>query len=262
MTEGLASSTEAAAGLLFELGSEDRLRMLTEISKTPMKLGELAKIMSSTIQEASRQCGRLEEAGLLEKHPDAKYGLTTVGRLSISLLPAFVLLREEREYFSSHDASSLPSVFIERIGELLEHQRIGHIDEALKFQQTVIKESNRYVWFMSDQPVGHSFRPEHAHFSPQTSLRLILPKSVDTELFREAKRQMGSRLQIGLVDDVKIVLALNEKIAAFALPALDGRIDYSRGFTGDSSSFQGWCRDLFDYYWNTAIKKYPDDNDL
>jgi predicted transcriptional regulator len=252
---------QEAAELLFELGSEDRLKVLMEVSKEPMKLSLVAQNLSSTIQEAARQCGRLEEAGLLEKHPDGKYGLTTLGKVSLTLLPAFVLLHEEREYFASHDASSLPSEFVERIGELLDHKRVDHIDDALKFQQRVVKESERFAWFMSDQPVGHSMHPEHTHFSLQTHLRIILPKTVDTDVFRSARNTMGSRLQIGLLDDVKIVVAMNEKIAAMGLPTFDRRIDYSRGLSGDTPTFHGWCADLFSYYWEKAVKKYPEEND-
>ena len=151
----------------------------------------------------------------------------------------------------------LPLPFIERMGEVLEHKEINHINETLDFQQRVVKESENFVWFMSDQPVGHSLHESHSHFSPNTSLRIILPKSVDTGVFQDAKRGMGSRLEIGLVDEVKVVVAMNEKIAAFSLPTLDGRSDYSRGFIGNSPNFQTWCRDLFSYFWEKSQKKYP-----
>ncbi len=98
---------------------------------------------------------------------------------------------------------------------------------------------------MSDQPVGHSFRESHSHFPPGVSLKLILPKSTDTEVFRDAKNFMREKFEIGLVEDMQLVLAMNEKIAAFGLPTLDGRPDYSRGLVGDSESFRGWCHDLF-----------------
>jgi predicted transcriptional regulator len=248
-----------AAEFLFELGSEDRLGILTEVSKHPMKLSLLARNLSTTIQEVSRQCGRLEEAGLIGRDSNGEYRLSTVGRISLSLLPSFVLLHEEKDYFSTHDTSSLPLSFVERLGELLKHDRINHIDDALKFQQRVVKESEQFVWFMSDQPVGHSLRPDHSHFSQQTELRAILPKTVDTEVFHDAKNAMGSRFKVGLVDDVKIVLALNEKMAGLGLPTLDGRIDYSRGLSGDNPSFQGWCRDLFSYYWERSVNKYPEE---
>ena len=84
------------AELLFELGSEDRLRILDATNKKKMKLSELALTLSSTIQEISRQCGRLEAAGLIQKHPDATYAPTPVGSIALSLLPSFRLLQIER----------------------------------------------------------------------------------------------------------------------------------------------------------------------
>ena len=254
---GQVFSLYKAGELLFELGSEDRLRILNAVSNDPMKLSQLALNLSSTIQEVSRQCGRLEEAGLIEKHPDGRYGPTSVGTVVLSLLPSFNLLHNERDYFRTHDSSSLPLAFVERMGELLEHGRFDHIDDALKLQQKVVKESENFVWFLSDQPVGHSLHEDHSHFSQNTTLRIILPKTVDTDVFRSARSLMGSRFEIGLLDDVKLVVAMNEKMAAFALPTLDGRPDYSRGFVGDTPRFHGWCRDLFSYYWEKSLKKYP-----
>ncbi len=215
------------------------------------------RLLFTTIQEVSRQCTRLEDSGLIERHPDGKFGLTAVGKLALSLLPAFELLQKEREYFAAHDTTSLPPQFIERIGELLDHQRLDHIDDALKFQQSVVKDSTSFVWFMSDQPVGHALRSDHSHFSPNTKLRIILPKTVDTEVFRGARNEMKSRFEVGLVEDVQIVIAMNEKSAGFSLPTLDRRSDYSRGFVGSSPAFHGWCQDLFSYYWEKAVKVYP-----
>jgi predicted transcriptional regulator len=248
---------EEAADLLSELGSEDRLKILEEIHKEPLKTSQIALKLSSSIQEASRQCGRLEDVGLIERHADGKFVLTSLGKITISLAPAFALLGEEREYFNSHDPTYLPSSFLQRISELSSHSRINHIDDALKFQQRVVKESEKFVWFMSDQPVGHSFRESHSHFPPGVSLRLILPKGADTDVFRDAKNFMGERFEIGLVEDMRLVLAMNEKMAAFGLPTLDGRPDYSRGLVGDSAPFHGWCCDLFSHYWEASIKKYP-----
>ncbi len=105
------------AGLLFELGSEDRVRILAEINKGPIKASQLARNLSQTIQETSRQCGRLKEKQLISKGSDGRYGLTNLGGIVLRLLPSFVLIQREREYFKGHDTSRLPSGFIERIGE-------------------------------------------------------------------------------------------------------------------------------------------------
>ena len=245
-----------AAALLFELGSEGRLRILSSLNDQSMKLSQLAKRHSSTIQEVSRQCKRLEEGGLIERRQDGKFALTPVGNVTLSLLPSFSLLRDESEYFSTHDMSSLPIAFVERMGELVEHRRLDHIDDVLQFQHDVVKESERFVWFMSDQPVGHSLRADHSHFSHDTTLRVILPSRVDMAAFKSAKIAMGSRFEVGLLGNVNLVIAMNEKTAAFGLPTLDGRPDYSRGFVGDTQGFLGWCQDLFSYYWEKSVKRY------
>jgi predicted transcriptional regulator len=246
------------AELLFELGSEDRLKILGELNRNPMKLSQLAQTMSSTIQETSRQCSRLEEAGLVERLADGKFSPTGVGKIVLSLSPAFELLSNEKEYFKTHDGSVLPLSFIERIGEVSEHKQINHINDTLNFQRSVVAESREFILFMSDQPVGHSIDDSHSHFSPTTKLQIILPKSVDTGVFQKARKNMESRLQIGVVDEVKILLAISEKVAAFSLPTLDGRLDYSRGFIGESASFRKWCQDLFTYFWEGSQKKYLD----
>lgn len=183
-------------------------------------------------------------------------GPRRLGRFALSLLPSFEMLRDESAYFGTHDVSSLPPAFLERMGELLEHRRLDHIDDVLQFQHAVVKESEKFVWFMSDQPVGHSLRADHSHFSPQTTLRMILPKSTDMASFRRAKIAMGSRLEIGLLDEVRLVLAMNEKAAAFGLPGRDGRPDYNRGLKGNTASFLAWCQDLFSYYWERSAKRY------
>ena len=157
----------------------------------------------------------------------------------------------------THDESPLPLMFVERLGELSEHTRLDHIDDALKFQQRVVKESEHYVWFMSDQPVGHFLHEDHSHFPKNTTLKIILPKSTDPEIFRSAKNTMGSRFDVGLLDEVKLVIAMNEKVAAVGLPTLDGRLDYDRGLVGDTPSFLKWSSDLFSYFWEKSIKKFP-----
>jgi predicted transcriptional regulator len=246
--------------LLFELGSEDRLRILSEIETSPLKQGQLAQKLSMTIQEMSRQCGRLEQVGLVEKHVDGAYGLSAIGNICLTLLPSFELLVSESAYFKSHDALSLPPIFLERIGELFEHQSLDHLDKALKLQSRIVGEGKEYIYFMSDQAVGHYLHEDHSNYSKDVVLKILLPKNVDTGAFRAAKNVMGSRLQIGLLDQVKIVIALNEKIGAIALPTLDGRPDYTRGLFGESLSFVSWCRDLFSYYWDRSLRKYPTEN--
>jgi predicted transcriptional regulator len=243
----------SAADLLFELANTDRLTILGEIDKEPMRLSQVARKLSATVQETSRHLERLSRARLIEKDPASAYGITSFGRLVLSLLPSFDFLQKRREFFLSHDLSSLPPGFIQRIGELSEHHYVDRLDEALAHAERIIKEAEQYLWLMSDQQVRQSYPHEHPE---PVSLRLILPTGIDLEAFQRIRKQTGSRLQIRSMDHVKATIVMNEKTAAVCFPSLDGRMDFTQGFAGKAPKFHGWCRDLYSFYWEKSKKNW------
>jgi predicted transcriptional regulator len=76
------------------------------------------------------------------------------------------------------------------------------------------------------------------------------------EAFQRIRKQTGSRLQIGFVDNVKVTIAMNEKTAALCFPSLDGRMDFTQGFAGKTPKFHDWCRDLYSFYWEKSKKNW------
>jgi predicted transcriptional regulator len=52
-------------------------------------------------------------------------------------------------------------------------------------------------------------------------------------------------------------IALNEKVAGITFPDVEGRIDYSSGFIGYGLEFQRWCRDVFNWMWDSASPIWP-----
>jgi predicted transcriptional regulator len=238
-----------AAGLLFELANTDRLRILAEIDKEPLRLSQIARRLSATAQETSRHLERLSKAKLIEKDSTSSYRITSFGKLVLSILPSFDLLHKRREYFLSHDLSFLPSGFVQRIGELSDHEYVNRLDEALAQGERVIKEAEQYLWLMSDQQVRQSYPHEHPE---AVSLRLIVPKGIDLQAFQRIKKQAGARLQLRFADDVKVTLVMSEKTAVVCFPSLDGRMDFTEALTGRTPQFHGWCRDLYSYYWENS----------
>lgn len=238
-----------AAGLLFELANTDRLRILAEIDKEPLRLSQIARKLSATAQETSRHLERLRKAKLIEKDSTSSYRITSFGKLVVSLLPSFELLQKRREYFLSHDLSFLPPGFVQRIGELSDHQYVDRLDDALALGERVIKEAEQYLWLMSDQQVRQSYPHEHPE---AVRLRLIVPEGIDLQAFQRIKEQTGSRLQIRFVDDVKATIVMSEKTAVVCFPSLDGRMDFTQAFMGRAPRFHGWCRDLYNSYWENS----------
>lgn len=240
--------------LLFELASDDRLAVLSMVGKQPARLSDVARNIASTVQEASRQLERLAGARLVSKGPDSRYEITPLGRVALDLVPSFRFVSDEREFFLSHDASSLPPPFVHRLGELSVHRRLDRLDETLALSEELLRGAKRYAWFMSDQPVRLSFPHEHP---PGVEFRLIFPRDVDPEAIRRVRSRIGSDLQVATIDSVGVSMAMNESVASVFFPATDGRMDLTSGFAGEEPAFHGWCRDLYGFFWSLAREGRP-----
>ena len=74
--------------------------------------------------------------------------------------------------------SSLPEEFIERIGELKEHQYNAKVGLVLSFTNQVLREADKFVWLMSDHSLVDSDTVFNIERDRNRSLtwRIILPK--------------------------------------------------------------------------------------
>jgi len=158
-------------------------------------------------------------------------------------------LLEHKNFFLSHDLSHLPTSFIERIGELSKGTLVSHFNIVLEHIKKVILEGRDYVWLIADQPIIPTPALGGAFSSRSLPVKLILKEGYDLTTFKEARSVLPEKFQIGTLGEVKIGMAINEKLAGLCFPSLDGRIDFGVGFAGSDLSFRTWCSDLFDYYW-------------
>ncbi len=230
---------------MFEVASEDRLRILTFLEQKALRLTEIARKLPATDPEASRHLSRLSRAGLVTKTVNGAYALTPLGRLACAILPSFAILGSRREYFLSHDLSSIPSEFLHRIGELAEHRYLDHLDGILGLAQELTSEATEYVWIMTDRPV----RLEHRHPRPESlSVRCIVPRSFDVATFSLLRQNWpGANIELAYLETIPAALLTNERRAGILFPGLDRQIDWNRGLSGGSAAFHGWCRDLFEH---------------
>ncbi len=235
--------------LFFELSSEDRLAMLLEVEKHPLKLSEVGRMLSITIQEASRQLERLAEAKLVSKNPESRYEITSFGRTALALLPSFRFIEQNREFILSHDLSGLPSPFVHRVGELSGGRPINQLDDAIALAEEVVTGAQKYVWLLSDQSMRQSY--PHAH-PAGVEFRSLFPKDIGAETLKRIRDRIGPALQVARMDKVRVSLAMNEKTAAVCFPDLQGRMDFTRGFAGEEPGFHAWCHDLYEFFWEEA----------
>jgi predicted transcriptional regulator len=228
--------------------------ILTEIESHPLRLSDVARKLSLTVQEASRQLERLVDASLISKDSESKYEITSFGRIALSILPSLKFIQEEKDFLLTHDLSSIPAPFIHRLGELSQHRTISKLDEAMAHIEHVITKAEKYVWIMADQNVRQSYPHEHPTGVP---FRFILPRSTDPEIIQTLRTRVGAALQIARVAEVKLTITMNEKTAAVYFPSKDGRMDFMRGFASEEPEFHRWCEDIYGFYWGQAYAGAP-----
>ncbi len=250
---------ERLAELLFILASIDRLTLLSEIAiEKKLKLSQLTAKLSATPQETSKHLTRLRDAKLIEKDSDGFFGLTAFGKIIVNLVPSFRFLTQNREYFLSHDISSLPIEFMERLGELQEGEHADKVGSVLAHTQQVIQGAEKYIWLMADHRLGdQEYVTKSGKLESNSTItwRVILPSSSSinwTELRRTAGIHKG-RIEYHLMEDpndIKAGIAMNEKIAGVTFPDAMGKLDFNGGFRSSNPLFRKWCQDLFVIHWN------------
>jgi predicted transcriptional regulator len=241
--------------LLFILSSEDRVRMLSALGEEGLKLSPLSSKVSITIQEASRQVGRLHSAKLVEKDTEGLYVLTNLGRTALKLLPSFDFLVDNSSYLLAHSLSDLPPGFVERLGELTGAEQGKTLGDILRHFQEVMDGAGERVWLMADHVLLLDEVAAKARCSEGLSIRVVIPRSVTRDgAYGDLLKGFRGDMELGLVDNVQVGMALNEKVAGVVFPDRDGRVDFDGGLRGHSPAFIRWCSDLFLFHWNEATK--------
>ena len=253
---------EHLAELLFILASIDRLTLLSEIAIQNRRLSQLTTALSATPQETSKHLTRLRDAKLIEKDSDGLFSLTAFGKIIVNLLPSIRFISKNREYFLSHDISSLPLEFIERLGELQEGQYGEKVGAILVHLQQVVQDAEDYIWMMADHPLGgqeYVTKSGKLENTSSVTWRVIIPADSNID-WTELRRTVGThkgRIEYHLIEDpndIKAGIALNEKIAGLTFPNTRGKLDFNSGFRSNNPIFRKWCQDLFEHHWSKPGK--------
>jgi predicted transcriptional regulator len=245
---------EGLGELLFDLSSTDRVTLLREVDRERLRLSQLAARLSVTVQETSRHLIRLSHAKLIGKDSEGLYFLTAYGKAILRLLPSMDFLSRHGKYFLSHDVTSLPPSFLERIGELSESAYAEKLGGVLDHMQQVMSTAKEFVWLMADQilPIDQSSLQRLVERG--ISVRVICPASEFSSQKITASVAIPENMEMRFVEQVRAGIAMNDSIAGVVFPELSGKIDFSCGFAGTNQGFYGWCRDLFLYHWEHAKK--------
>jgi predicted transcriptional regulator len=240
--------------VLFALSSGDRMKLFSEIKAEELRLTDLSKHLSASIQETSKHLARLTACGLVEKTTGGTYALTPFGKLAGEVLPSLAFICVHRRYFLAHDISFLPRDLLLKIGQLSESKFQDHVTNVILDCQHVLGMAEQYFCWSTDLPLPwHNTRK----LGPEVPVRILLPASTTLAAVEKAREIVGARPEFRFAEDLRAGIALNERIAAIVFSDMEGRVDLRSGFIGYGQSFQRWCLELFNTLWESASPLWP-----
>ena len=245
--------------LLFELSNVDRLNIMLELKKKPMKISHVSKKFNFTVQETSRNISRLHDANLIAKGTDGAFHLTPYGEEALNLLPAFQFLSKNKKYFTSHTLSTLPPEFTRGLGAIANCKVINEVTEGFYNYENMLREAKEYVWVLVDQILASSLPLTVEAFKRGVEFRKILPRNANIPegilalandpVFDQAAR--AQKLESRYLDKVDTVVFISDKVATIGFPNLEGKFDYL-SFSSKDDTAHKWLKSLYLYYWNKA----------
>lgn len=237
--------------LLFELASNERLKIMLLVEKQELKLSHISKKLGMTITEASRHLQRLSEAKLLEKDVEGLYKLTPFGQLTLSLIPSFDFISKHRDYFAAHTLSRLPYEFVGRMGDLANCAFTDDVMVAFHSVENLIEEAKEYVWILSNQVLMSTLPLLEKAIKRGVMFQLIMPEDLTPPAGFKPLPEIFNLIERRTLPRVDLIIAMSEKQARLSFPTKDDKMDYL-GFGSTDERGHRWCRDLFTHYWGKA----------
>jgi predicted transcriptional regulator len=263
-----SSPFEDTARTFFELGSAQRIALIFKIAESKCNLAKLSRDLDSTMPEVRRNIIRLTNSRFIEREYDGKFVLTTFGKTILEQIPTLDFLSRNKDYFSDHIFSPLPSKFRSRIGSLSNSILISGFVSVNECLKDIYDKSQRYAYAMipevpldligsiaarlkkaENKDFKFSYMlPTHA-VVPRRRRDLLEALGFD-ELLKNGtvERRMVNSLLVGVV--------LNDKQASIIFPRIQRNnkieIDMTSMFYSDDPDFHEWCLDYYRYIWHNA----------
>ena len=248
--------------IFWELASDLRCSILTELQKQNLKPTQLAKRIGQTIQETHRQCARLEKVHLIRRQSGGELTLTPVGKMTLGQFAYFEVITKNIKYFDDHTTGSLPVQFVQRLGVLDGCELLEGTFAIMERWKKISKEAKKYLKFVSVQVSLDVFRLGMSAAKKGTLVSLvhgkntIYPKGSKVELTDPTVQGLIEKqiYQRKMVDSIDIVVVFNEKQGTLVFPDIHGKTDVNYTFAGNDSEFLDWCNDYFEYMWKKASR--------
>jgi predicted transcriptional regulator len=254
--------------LFTELASETRCAILISLYKKPLRISSLARELEITAQDAFRNINRLVESGLVRRSVGegvevggvGSFQLTELGRLVVKQIPYFVAINKHRKFFEDHTIKEgIPDKIIQRIGALQNCEVVENVTPVLERLKKLESGAKEYLRIMA----SHAW-PEEGKIFAELAINdvevwyiigrnTVFPKEVIESVSPAIDElQKSGKIKGKMLDTVSIALYISDSQSAAMLPNMKGDVDMSMLLVGSDPSFNEWCLELFNHFWERA----------
>ncbi len=249
--------------LLFELSNEDRLNILKELEKNPMRLSRVSEKFNFTVPETARNLTRLAEADLITKDVDGYFHLTPIGEATLHIIPSFDFISKHKKYFKTHTISNLPQEYLASIGALQKSEFMSKFSETLFIAENAIREAEEFFWISVDQVLASSLQLFMDAINRGVECRKLMPRNAvippsilklaNDPFFDRAAR--AKKVESRYLDSIDAYICISEKeVASIGFKNSEGVFDYG-AFRATDEAALNWTKSLYLYYWERAKRE-------
>ncbi|MFX0005582.1 MAG: transcriptional regulator FilR1 domain-containing protein [Promethearchaeota archaeon] len=253
--------------LLFEFSHKERFKVLKCLYYDGKRHTDLQKELEIPGSEISRHLRRLSEKDLVTKDVNNKYHITNIGKIFIRMMDIFEVSLIHRNFFNSHEITSIPVHLIFQLGKLKNVEFGNKTMENMEIFENLVKNSERFLYAITDQyqksllkEVEKKMRDQPLKIKALVDSNLLKSYNIPdgwSKLFKDPKIFFQEMLEnIRILDEIKISIIVSDKGAILFL-SKDGEIDYSQCLIDNHESFIKWTKEIFKWYWEKGKSLRP-----
>ncbi len=258
----LITNFESIASYFLELASEQRLQILSQLSKKPSRINAISKKLHVTPQEIHRNLDRLGHAGMVRKGLGDHYMITTFGNVMLSQMSLVSFLTKNKKFFEDHDLADLPTKFTKRLGVLEGCQHIKGVTSVLERWRSIYSNADEYVFDILSESPPEMMSPLLKRIAKGVPYRHIISRELQEP--EDRTKTLEKMNYYKFIEDKKIhrkehssvsvILLINEKEAGVVFSTSNREPDLRHMFYGKSLGFHEWCLDYFEHIWKKSKK--------
>ena len=241
------------------LNSNIRRSIIYYLLEEEMSTSQLSKKLKMTLQAMQKHLPKLLNAGIVKKTNDGTLTLTQIGHVLTNQISSIEFLSDNKSYLETHSVSSLPSSFLQRIGDLENFEIVHESNSIEKFNDFLteieihFKILSKQNYFDLDAKMISDMLKKEIKISQiseeNTTHKMNMMKQKNKKIL-DKKHKHEALFERKTMKNIPLLTCVSEKSACIVFLNNNGVVDSKNILWSKDQRFVSWCNDFFEYFWN------------